>query len=174
MMDSDEEAFSEVEDDDASIGPMQVNWQYFTGYTTYRVGLNIEVAQQPSSSRSVIEVRSPPFNFVIILHDRDVEDDEVVEDEETVQIFLSNNEGDVPQPPSLMQMASLTARPRRICPLHMSHSCRCQSVQVPLSHFLDSSPGLSHTSDSSLVLLCRTIASDFQGMCTNCLQHLFM
>ncbi len=56
-----------------------VNWQYFTGYTTYRVGLNIEVAQQPPPSRSVIEVRSPPFNFVIILHDRDVLDDEVVD-----------------------------------------------------------------------------------------------
>ncbi len=170
----DDEVFSEVEDDDASIGPNQVNWQYFTGYTTYRVGLNIEVAQQPPPARRILEVRSPPFDFVIILDDQDFEDDEVVEEEETVQIFLSNNEGDVPPPPSLMPMASLTARPRRICPLHMSHSCRCQSVQVPLSHFLDSSPGSGRISESSLVLLCRTIASDFQGMCTNCLQHLFV
>ncbi len=52
-----------MEDDDAIMEPIHIKLRYFGKNSTYRVGLNIKVAEPP------------PFDFVIIPDDRDVADD---------------------------------------------------------------------------------------------------
>ncbi len=84
-MDADDEAFGAVEDDEATMEPIQINFRYFNRNSTRRVGFTIEVAEIPSTSRWIIEVRPPSSNIDIILDDRVVADDEDASIEEGIE-----------------------------------------------------------------------------------------
>ncbi len=101
MEDIDDEAFGEVEDDDAII--THISLRYFGRNSSRRVSINIEIPDPPSTSRWIIELGPPPSNFVMILDDRDVADDEDAgveeETEDIVKIFPSNTHWEAPSPP---------------------------------------------------------------------------
>ncbi len=94
-----------MEDDDAIMGPIHIKLCYFDRNSSRRVSINIEIPDPPSTSRLIINVRSAPFDFVIILDDWDIADDEDAgveeENEDNVEIFSSNSDGAAPSPAPL-------------------------------------------------------------------------